>query len=193
MRVLVADDHQLLRQALRRAFDDAGWEVVAEAADGAEAVRLAAEHTPDVVVMDVTMPVLDGIEATRRVRAVAPASAVVILTMHGEEAMRRDAVRAGASGFLTKDVAMGDLVRAVEHVVAGDTGLSRELASAMLDATSPQPDAAAPTTPTPSGSPLTRREIEVLQLIADGSSTIEVADQLFISTKTIHVYPHHTG
>ena len=89
MRVLLADDHQLLRQAIRRALEDAGMTVVAEAGDGGEAVRLVGELKPDVVVMDVSMPVLDGVEATRRVHAEFPDLPIVILTMHGDEAVRR--------------------------------------------------------------------------------------------------------
>ena len=92
MRVLLADDHQLLRQAIRRALEDAGLTVIAEAGDGGEAVRLAGELQPDVVVMDVSMPVLDGVEATRRLHAEFPDLPIVILTMHGDEALRRDAV-----------------------------------------------------------------------------------------------------
>src|SRR6476619_5322057 len=98
MRVLLADDHQLLRQAIRRALEDAGMEVAAEAGDGGEAVRLAGELEPDVVVMDVSMPVLDGLEATRRRHADYPDLPIVILTMHGDEALRKDAGDAGASG-----------------------------------------------------------------------------------------------
>src|SRR3954452_7496760 len=89
-RVLLVDDHQLLRQAVRRALEDAGMEVVAEAGDGSEAVRLVGEINPDVVVMDVSMPVLDGVEATRRIHAIKPDLAIVVLTMHGEESQRRE-------------------------------------------------------------------------------------------------------
>ena len=124
MRVLLADDHQLLRQAIRRALEDAGMSVVAEAADGGEAVRMVGELHPDVVVMDVSMPVLDGIEATRRVHAEFPELPIVILTMHGDEALRRDAVEAGASSFLTKDVSMQEVVSTVTQAAGGDVALS---------------------------------------------------------------------
>jgi DNA-binding NarL/FixJ family response regulator len=175
-RVLLVDDHQLLRQAVRQALEHAGMDVVAEAGDGSEAVRLANEIAPDVVVMDVSMPVLDGVEATRRIHAAHPQLPIVVLTMHGEDAQRREAVEAGAAGFLTKDVSMQDVVRTVHQVAAGDTALSRELASTILT------ELRAPDIRT---SPLTRREEEVLQLIADGLSTTEVAAQLFISGKTV--------
>jgi DNA-binding NarL/FixJ family response regulator len=175
-RVLLVDDHQLLRQAVRRALEDAGLEVVAEAGDGSEAVRLAAEMRPDVIVMDVSMPVLDGVEATRRIHAASPELPIVVLTMHGEDAQRRDALDAGAAGFLTKDVSMQDVVRTVLQAAGGDVALSPELASTILSEFRTEAKAA---------SPLTPREEEVLQLIADGLSTTEVAAQLYISGKTV--------
>ena len=132
MRVLLADDHQLLRQAMRRALEDAGLTVVAEAGDGGEAVRLAAELKPDVVLMDVSMPVLDGVEATRRLHLDLPDLPIVILTMHGDDALRRDALAAGATGFLTKDVSMQEVVATVTQVGGGDVNLSTELAVTIL-------------------------------------------------------------
>jgi DNA-binding NarL/FixJ family response regulator len=178
MRVLLADDHQLLRQAVRRALEDAGMTVVAEAGDGGEAVRLAGELRPDVVVMDVSMPVLDGIEATRRIHDDLPELPIVIITMHGDEALRRDAVNAGAAGFLTKDVSMQEVVATITQAAGGEVALSTELAATILAELEPGPDDRAP-------SPLTPREEEVLQLIADGCSTSEVASGLFISGKTV--------
>ena len=177
-RVLLVDDHQLLRQAVRRALEDAGMSVVAEAGDGSEAVRLAADVKPDVVVMDVSMPVLDGVEATRRIHATQPDLPIVVLTMHGEESQRREALGAGATGFLTKDVSMQDVVRTVHQAAGGDVALSPELASTILDELRTRNSA-------PNASPLTPREEEVLQLIADGLSTTEVAERLFISGKTV--------
>jgi DNA-binding NarL/FixJ family response regulator len=177
--VLLADDHQLLRQALRRAFEDAGLVVVGEAGDGAEAIRLATELQPDVVVMDVTMPVLDGVEATRRLHAQLPDLPIVVLTMHGEAALRREAIDAGAAGFLTKDVSMQDVIKTVLEAAGGEVALSAELASSILD------EMRGPAPTERPASPLTKREEEVLQLIADGCSTTEVAKQLFISAKTV--------
>ncbi len=177
MRVLLADDHQLLRQAIRRALEDAGMTVVAEAGDGGEAVRLAGELRPDVVVMDVSMPVLDGVEATRRIHDDLPDLPIVIITMHGDEALRRDAVNAGASGFLTKDVSMQEVVATITQAAGGEVALSTELAATILAELEEGPDRSA--------SPLTPREEEVLQLIADGCSTSEVASGLFISGKTV--------
>ena len=177
MRILLADDHQLLRQAIRRALEDAGMTVVAEAADGGEAVRLASEVQPDLIVMDVSMPVLDGVEATRRIHADYPDLPIVIITMHGDEALRRDAVNAGASGFLTKDVSMQEVVATITEAAGGDVALSTELAATILAELEDGADRPP--------SPLTPREEEVLQLIADGCSTSEVAERLFISGKTV--------
>jgi DNA-binding NarL/FixJ family response regulator len=177
MRVLLADDHQLLRQAIRRALEDAGMTVVAEAGDGGEAVRLAGELRPDVIVMDVSMPVLDGVEATRRIHDDLPDLPIVIITMHGDEALRRDAVNAGAAGFLTKDVSMQEVVSTITQAAGGEVALSTELAATILAELEQGPDRTA--------SPLTPREEEVLQLIADGCSTSEVASGLFISGKTV--------
>jgi two-component system, NarL family, response regulator DegU len=177
--VLIADDHQLLRQALRRAMEDAGLIVLGEAGDGAEAVQLVDELRPELVIMDVTMPVLGGIEATRRLHAVYPELPIVILTMHDEEALREEALRAGASAFLTKDSSMQEVVATAIATAAGEA-LSAELASSILSEL-------APATPVVASepSPLTRREEEILQLIADGYSTSEVAARLFISGKTV--------
>jgi DNA-binding NarL/FixJ family response regulator len=148
--------------------------VVAEAADGEEAVRLVAEHRPDLVVMDVTMPVLDGVTATQQVMREHPETRVVILTMHGEPALVAQAVDAGACGFLTKDASMDEVVEALRQTAEGDVLLSPELAGAALAQFGDnQPPA------------LTKRETEILQLVADGLGTAEIADRLFISAKTV--------
>jgi two-component system, NarL family, response regulator DegU len=182
MKVLLADDHQLLRQALRRALEDAGAHVVAEASDGDEAARFAAEQQFDVVVMDVTMPVLSGIDATRRIHERQPQLPIVVLTMHDEQALRHEAIEAGAAAFLTKDSSMQDVVKTVFATAGGDIAFSTGIAEAILRELG-------------SGerigddertiSPLTPREEEILQLIADGFSTSEVADHLYISAKTV--------
>jgi two-component system, NarL family, response regulator DegU len=190
-KVLVADDHQLLRQALRRALEDSQFDVVAEAGDGEEAVRLVALLRPDVVVMDVTMPVLDGIEATRRVHAATGETKVLVLTMHDEDALRVKALRAGAVGFLTKDCAMQEVVETVRRVADGDTVFSPEIAAAMMaefpvngdGVTNGHTNGHAPDDVVVS--PLTKREREILQLVADGHSTTEIARTLFISAKTV--------
>jgi DNA-binding NarL/FixJ family response regulator len=185
-RVLVCDDHQLLRQALRRALEDSGFEVVAEAGDGEEAVRLVTILRPDVVVMDVTMPVLDGIEATRRIHAATGEAKVLVLTMHDEDALRVKALRAGAVGFMTKDSAMQEVVETVKRVAAGDTVFSPEIAAAMMNEFPPNGDSLTNGHGTDAEeSPLTKREREILQKVADGYSTTEIARELFISAKTV--------
>jgi len=124
-RLLLVDDHRLLRQGLRRAVEEAGFEVVGEAGDGEEAVRLASALRPDLVLMDVSMPVLDGIEATRRLRGSVPDTRVVILTMHGEESVIDRALRAGAAAYLLKDCSTDEVAATLKAVAAGDTDLTK--------------------------------------------------------------------
>ena len=171
-RLLLVDDHKLLRQGLRRAVEEAGFDVVGEAGDGEEAIRLAVELQPNLVLMDVTMPVLDGIEATRRLRLSAPEARVVILTMHGEEETIAQALRAGAVAYLLKDCSTDQVAETLHAVAAGDTDLSADLARTLL---------AERTVATS----LSSREIEVLQMFADGCSTVEVGARLYISAKTV--------
>jgi DNA-binding NarL/FixJ family response regulator len=180
--VLVADDHQLVRQALRRALDDAGLRVVSEASDGEEAVRLAKQLEPDVVVMDVTMPVLDGIQATKQIYASEPETKIVILTMHGEDKLVSEAIEAGAVAFLSKDCSMQEVVETVRLTSTGEVLLSPALANSMLrefEPPSAEPEERSIV------SPLTKREEEILQAVANGHSTAEVARELFISAKTV--------
>ena len=180
-RLLLVDDHKLLRQGLRRAVEEAGFEVVGEAGDGEEAVRLASALQPDLVLMDVSMPVLDGIEATRRLRASCPEARVVILTMHGEESTIDQALRAGAAAYLLKDCSTDEVAETLRAVAAGDTDLSADLARSMLAELPGPEDGAAE----PAASVLSQREAEVLQLFADGCSTVEVGQRLYISAKTV--------
>src|ERR1700704_3084576 len=125
-RLLLVDDHKLLRQGLRRAVEEAGFDVVGEAGDGEEALRLAVELLPDLVLMDVTMPLLDGIEATRRLRLSVPEARVVILTMHGEEEVVDRALRAGAVAYLLKDCSTDQVAETLRSVAAGDAALSAD-------------------------------------------------------------------
>jgi two-component system, NarL family, response regulator DegU len=180
IRLLLADDHRMLREGLRRTLEEEGLEVVGEAADGEEALRLAAKLRPDVVLMDVTMPVLDGVEATRQLHDHLPEIPVVILTMHSDREVLARAIRAGAAGYLVKDCSTDEVVRTVRLAASGETALSPELAASMLA------EAQRADTPAEELDPIiSRREEEVLQLVADGLSTSEVAAKLYISIKTV--------
>ena len=180
IRVLLADDHRMLREALRHSLEEHGFDVVGEARDGEEAVTLAGELLPDVVLMDVTMPVLGGIDATRRLRERNPDVRVVILTMHSDQSVVTQAIRAGASGYLVKDCSTDEMVGALRLAVSGEMAISPDLAASMLDEVHRLGG------PGDDEEPLiTKREEQVLQLIADGLSTPEVAGQLYISVKTV--------
>jgi two-component system response regulator DegU len=181
-RLLLVDDHTLLRQGLRRAVEDAGFNVVGEAGDGQEALQLAIELRPDLVLMDVTMPVLDGIEATRRLRHSVPEARVVILTMHGEEHMMDQALRAGAVAYLLKDCSTDQVAATLRAVAAGDTDLSADLARSLL---AELPGPLDPVAMAAVATSLSAREVEVLQMFADGCSTVEVGQRLYISAKTV--------
>ncbi|MGF1599961.1 MAG: response regulator [Acidimicrobiales bacterium] len=179
IRLLLADDHRMLREGLRRSLSEIGFTVVAEARNGLEALDLAAAVQPDVILMDVTMPGLDGVEATRQIRARQPDVKIVVLTMHADQDILTEAIRAGANGYLVKDCSTDEIAQAIEAVTVGETALSAGLAASMLAEVrrsngAPQPERV-----------ITAREEEVLQLIADGCSTPEVAEQLFISQKTV--------
>ncbi|MDP9005528.1 MAG: response regulator transcription factor [Actinomycetota bacterium] len=177
-RILLADDHRILREGLRRSLEALGLDVVGEAADGSECVDLARSLRPDVVLMDVTMPVLDGVEATRRIRGTQPEVRVVMLTMHADEATMARAIRAGADGYLVKDCSTDEIAEMLTKVGDGHTAVSRDVAVSMLREVHR----------TQSGMVeelVSKREEEVLQLIADGCSSAEVAERLFLSQKTV--------
>ncbi|HZN13526.1 MAG TPA: response regulator transcription factor [Acidimicrobiales bacterium] len=181
LRLLLADDHTMLREGLRRSLEMEGFNVVGEAADGVEAVRVAQLLKPDVVLMDVSMPSMDGIEATRVLRERLPNTQIVMLTMHGDSDLIQRAVRAGAAGYVVKDASSAEVADAVRMAAAGDTALSAGLASGILDEVRDEVRDGA----TPHDSVISKREEEVLQLIADGASTTETAEKLFISAKTV--------
>jgi DNA-binding NarL/FixJ family response regulator len=183
LRILVADDHEIVRAGLRSLLEQQqGWSVSAEASNGREAVERAAELHPDIVIMDLAMPELNGLEATRRIVQEAPRTAILILSARESEDLVREVLAAGARGFILKSDAAKDLVVAVEGLQQGRPFFSARVADLVLRGYlhgAPQPEEAPLT-----AAVLTGREREVLQLLAEGHSTKEVAASLGISSKT---------
>lgn len=182
-RVVIVDDQELLREGFRLILERAGMAVVGEAADGLEAIEVCRATTPDVVLMDVRMPRLDGIEATRRIMAAQPNVRVMALTTFDLDEYVYGAVRAGASGFLLKDVPPQDLVHAVEVVARGEAMLSPGLTRRLLDRFAAGPPGQPVQLPN-----VTERETAVLRLIARGLSNSEIARALFLSEATVKTY-----
>jgi DNA-binding NarL/FixJ family response regulator len=191
IRVLIADDEALVRGGLRMIVDaQPEMSVVGEAGDGREAIELAQTLTPDVVLMDVRMPALDGIAATRRIRALpAPAPRVIVLTTYDLDEHVYDAIRAGASGFLLKSTPPDQLVAGVRAVISGDALLAPAITRRLLDQfiQRPPPGARMP----PELEALTQRELDVLRLIARGCSNAEVAETLVVSEATVKTHVNH--
>ncbi|MEV7801711.1 response regulator transcription factor [Microbispora sp. NPDC088329] len=186
VRVLVVDDHPVFREgfaALLSSIDEV--EVAGTASTGAEAVEQAAEREPDVVVMDVQMPGMDGIEATRRILRAHPEIGVVVLTMSEEDGTIFDALRAGARGYLLKGAEPDEVVRAITTVAGGGVVFGAVLASRIADFLAPRPETGG--TPFPA---LTAREHEVLDLVAAGLSNGQIAARLFLSQKTVRNHVH---
>lgn len=183
IRIIVADDHPVVRGglvALLRTIP--GLDVVGEAADGETAVRLTHEHRPDVVLMDVRMPGMDGVEATRQIREQTPESRVLILTMYDDDATVFTAMKAGAQGYLLKESEQDDIVRAVHAVVAGEAIFGPGVAARVLGYFTEPPQAVVAEYPFPE---LTHREREVLELLAQGMKNADIATELFLSPKTV--------
>ncbi|NGO76647.1 response regulator transcription factor [Streptomyces sp. YC504] len=187
VRVVVADDQTVVREGIVMLLGLLpGMEVVGSAGDGEEAVRLVAELAPDVVLMDLRMPRVDGVEATRRIRAEHPGTQVVVLTTYADDASLFPALKAGARGYLTKDAGGDEIVRAIEAVLSGDAGLAPQVQLRLLERLSePVAPAQAPAE-LPDG--LTAREAEVLAQIADGLTNTEIARALQVSTATVKTH-----
>ena len=189
LRLLLGDDHTLLLHGLRKILEEKPeWHVVAEASDGREAVRQAVAVEPDVAVLDIAMPLLNGIEATRQIVRRVPKCRVLILSMHSDEAYITRAIQAGAKGFLLKDAAGQDLVRAVAAVAANKTFFSHVVAQSMLDDYIRR--VATETVADPYES-LSEREREIFQLIAEGHSNKDIALILSISPATVETHRAH--
>jgi DNA-binding NarL/FixJ family response regulator len=189
LRLLLADDHALLRLGLKKILEERPeWQVVAEAGDGRTAVRQTLTLTPDVVILDIGMPLLNGIEATRQIVRRLPNVGVLILSMHADEAYISQALRAGARGYLLKDSAGTELIRAVSALAAGKSFYSPAVARVMLDDyVQRHSDKAVDDR----YELLSEREREVLQLVAEGHSSKSVAELLSISPATVETHRAH--
>lgn len=181
IRMLLADDHVVLRQGVAQALElQADMKVVAQASNGAEAVKLARQHRPNVALLDINMPEMDGVEATRRITAELPETGVIILTMYRQDEYIFEAIKAGARGYLLKEAELSELVRAVRSVARGEAVIDAAIAGRVM---AELRVAMAPTQPTEE--PLAERDVEILRLLAQGQSNQEIADQLSISEKTV--------
>ena len=181
--IVIADDHTVVRQGLRLLLDnEEGLQVVAEAGTVPDAERLARAHRPSVLVLDLNMPGGSSLEAIPRLRADAPATAIVVLTMQDDPAFARQALQAGALGFVLKEAADEELLEAIRLAASGDTYLNPRLGARL---------AAAPEQPPGPPDDLSERELEVLRLIALGHTNSEIAEKLFLSTRTVETHRAH--
>jgi len=183
LRVLIVDDHDLFRTGLRNLLEEQGVQIIGEAAGGTEAVRIVRELAPDVVVMDLNMPGMGGVEATRHITTIAPLTRVVMLTISEEDSDVMDAILAGACGYLLKDSSIQDLMAGIRAASLGESLISPNIAAKVLQrvrATSTQPEIA-----NTIRAELSDREIEVLKLIANGKDNAVIAAELHISPKTV--------
>ncbi len=183
LKILLVEDHVIVREGLRRVLEEQGLEVAGEAADGREAIIMAGELTPDIVIMDITMPRLNGIETTRRIRKVSPGIKVIMLTIHDEETFVYKSFDAGADGYMVKENAMEDLLDAIDAVMRGEVYLSPNFSPKVLEAYRKLSKSGSKNVD--DFSRLTNREREILQLIAEGHTSKEIAAMLFISVKTV--------
>jgi two-component system response regulator NreC len=176
VRVVLADNHALVRQGVRALLERAGLEIAGEACDGRDAVQVVAETRPDVAVLDISMPVLNGVDAARAIQQTSPGTRTVLLTRHDEVPYVSEALRAGVKGYVLKNQSAADLVQAIQHVGRGGIYLSPNISRALVDAYLGKAEA--------EDDPLTPRERQVLQMVGEGKSTKDVARLLGISTKT---------
>jgi DNA-binding NarL/FixJ family response regulator len=180
-RILLADDHELVRQGIAAMLTKAtDIEIVGQARTGREAIEYTRRDLPDVVLMDVKMPDMDGLEATRRIKEERPRTAVIMVTMHDNPNYLRDAVRAGAAGYLLKDVSGEELIDAVRQVASGGAFIESQMLKGMLSEMKPTGQPA-----TSAAKNLTKREREILSLVAEGMSNREIAEKLVLSPETV--------
>jgi len=189
LRVLLADDHDLFREGLAGLINaEPDLEVVGQAVDGLEALEMALRLRPDILVMDINMPLSDGLEATRLIRLEWPEARILILTVHDEDQHLFEAVKAGAAGYVLKNTSAADFLRALRSTLAGEAPLPPRLAARLLDEFSRLSVLAQDAAPAPLPSELTSREREVLQLIAGGAADKEIAAQLDLSLHTVKTH-----
>jgi DNA-binding NarL/FixJ family response regulator len=189
IRVLLAEDHTIVRKGLRSLLDDeTEIEVVGEAEDGQQAIELVQRVQPDVVLMDITMPVLNGLEATRQIKKLFPHVKVVVLTVHSSEEYIFQILRAGASGYVVKQAAVSELVQAIQAVYRGDSFLSPSISRQVVEEYGRRAEAIED-----KYDRLTDREREVLQLIAEGRANREIAQLLHVTVKTVEAHRHFDG
>jgi NarL family two-component system response regulator LiaR len=191
--LIVDDDHAMVRQGLRTFLElqdtsELPIEVTGEAANGIEAVELARSTQPDIVLLDLVMPVLDGLQATPKIMECSPRSRVIILTSFGEDDKVLPAIRAGAQGYLLKDIPPNELVHAVREAYLGKVQLHPEIARKLMSVVAAREEPTASRSASRSGDGLTEREHEVLHLIADGLNNREIAEKLVISEKTVKTH-----
>jgi DNA-binding NarL/FixJ family response regulator len=184
IRVLLVDDHGLFRAGLSALIAEEGFDVVGQASSGEDGVRLARELAPDVIIMDLNMPGMSGVEATRIASVHAPASRVVIVTVSGDDASVTDAVLAGACGYLLKDAAVEDILAAIRAAAAGESWISPRVAGTLLERVRNGSEPKAETEVSDDEPSLSDRELEVLRLLAQGKENTEIATDLFMSPKT---------
>ncbi len=187
IRVILADDHAIIRDGLRSLLTQQKAEVVAEASNGRMAVEMTRQHRPDLVILDVSMPDLNGIEAARQIRADVPSVRIVALSMHSDRRFVAEMLRAGANGYLLKDCAFDELSKAIETILTGQIYLSSRITGVLVEdymtrLTSDTPHMA---------SDISAREREVLQLLAEGKTTKQVALKLHLSPKTVETHRHN--
>jgi two-component system, NarL family, response regulator NreC len=176
IRVLVVDDHEIVLRGLKTVLDREGFEIVGEASDGSQAVARAVELQPDLVVMDISMPVMTGIEAAAQIRRSLPSAKVVLLTVHTENRYILEALRSGIRGYVLKSRAASELVEAIHEILNGRVYLSPGISQTVVEAYLRQNNG--------DSEMLTRRELQVLQLVAEGKTTKEIAASLDVSAKT---------